>query len=345
MSKAVKIACVYTAIILGAGFASGQELMNFFVKFESNGFIGMIIAGIIFSFIGFLVLDICLTQNIRTYNGFLKHVFGKNISIVMETLVAIFLFVLYSTMLSAGGAVIYEAFSFNFTVGVLIICLLCTLTFFNGALVEINTILAPIMVVGGIFIGLYTFFAQSTVSFLSAKLSISNNWLLSAIIYASYNVVTAISVLVTISNLAVNKKVAAISSILSGASMTLLAFCIALPLYANYAFIYKFEIPLLKIVEKYGLSLEYFYLIILLCAIFTTATANGFAFIEWLCSKVKIKKNLLIVITSLLAALIAHLGFSNFVGKVYPAFGILGLIQVLLILVFSFKKLAYISKK
>ena len=54
----LKIASIYTAIILGAGFASGQEIATFFTRHGSSGLIGILISGVIFSTVGYIILDI-----------------------------------------------------------------------------------------------------------------------------------------------------------------------------------------------------------------------------------------------------------------------------------------------
>jgi len=48
----LKLAALYTAIIMGAGFASGQELLQYFVGYGTSGIWGLIAAGVLFSVTG-----------------------------------------------------------------------------------------------------------------------------------------------------------------------------------------------------------------------------------------------------------------------------------------------------
>ncbi len=57
MRDILKIAGIYTALILGAGFASGRILF-FSIRFGRKGFSGLILSGFIFSFIGYIVCDL-----------------------------------------------------------------------------------------------------------------------------------------------------------------------------------------------------------------------------------------------------------------------------------------------
>ena len=61
---ALKMAGIYTAVILGAGFASGKEILTFFINYGYKGFYGIILSGIIFSITGFCTLKIAAIKNI-----------------------------------------------------------------------------------------------------------------------------------------------------------------------------------------------------------------------------------------------------------------------------------------
>ncbi len=52
----VKIASIYVGTVIGAGFASGREIIDFFGIYGLKGILGMIIAGILFSLIGSVLL-------------------------------------------------------------------------------------------------------------------------------------------------------------------------------------------------------------------------------------------------------------------------------------------------
>ncbi len=332
--KVLKIASVYTAVILGAGFASGQELISFFVRFGLKGFVGVSIACVIFTLVAYSVLNICKKERINNYDEFINYLFGKRLGKLMMGVTAVFFFVLFATMLAAAGATVKEVFSLNFTVGVMLVGLVCVVVFMNGieAITEINVIIAPIMVVGGIFIGIYTFIFEIKETFLQNVIASSNNWIIMAIIYVGYNIITAASVLVTLNALVTRKRIAVFGSVISGLSMLILAVSIMLPLYLRFDQVFGLEIPMLGILHEYGDLIRYFYLIILLCAIFTTAVANGFVFIEWVSGKFERKLAVTIVVT-VFAVVFSHIGFSGFVNVVYPIFGVVGVIQVFSIIV------------
>jgi uncharacterized membrane protein YkvI len=327
-----KLAVVFTAVILGAGFASGQELLKYFVSYGITGILGLLASGVLFSLVGWATLDICRKNKISNFGAFARFLFGGKLSFLVEGLVCAFLFVLLTAMLAASGAAMQQGFNGNFAVGVVIMGTLCfiVLLYDLKGFVRINIILMPFMVVGGVFVGLYAFFNQTVSTF--GGLRFMPGWITAAGVYASYNLVTGVPVLVSASALAENKRDAFIGGVLGGGVMTFLGLCMALPLYLHYSHVISVEIPFLVITLQYGGLFNGFYLAVLICAIFTTAISNAFALIEWLISRYNISRPMTAAVLCLLGMGAAFIGFSNIVSFVYPVFGFLGLFIILVIL-------------
>jgi len=346
----LKIASVYTGTVLGAGFASGKELVSFFVSFGLPGFFGMIISGMFFSLIGFGVLKIVFENKITDYHEFSVLIFGNKFGCVSEWLVCAFLLVLFSAMIAAGGEMSRSVFKIDGLNGEVVLSCLCFFTFLFelDGFVDINTLLAPILVIGGIAIGLYIFFDTSEIffedfsqnifsGFKQGSFSPSTNFVTSALIYVSYNIITAVTVLVSLSKLILSKKTAKYGGIFGGVCVFLLGVSMSLPLFANYNEIYSAQMPVLSIVLNYK-ALKYIYVVILLSAIFTTALANGFSLIQNFEKNVG-NKLFVKIFLSVWGILMAQVGFSNFIDKIYPFFGAIGLIETFFII-----KTAFFSK-
>ena len=81
----------------------------------------------------------------------------------------------------------------------------------------------------------------------------------------------------------------------------------------------------------YGKTYQYLYGVIILFAIITTAMSSAYSFLNNI-SKDKIQYQRNNKIISFLAMFVPLIGFSNLVNNLYPIFGILGMIQLFLIL-------------
>lgn len=342
----LKISSVYTGTVLGAGFASGKELINFFVCYGISGFFGMIVAGVFFSVIGFGVLKIVYENKITNYREFSALILGDRLGAVSEWLVCGFLLVLFSAMIAAGGEMSGTVFNIGKLKGEIVLSCLCFLTFLFelDGFVEINTFLAPVLVIGGIVIGLYIFFVSPNLALETfsvcgvGSFSLSNNFVSSAFIYVSYNIITAVTVLVSLNKLILSKKTAKYGGVFGGVCVCLLGISMSLPLFENYDKINLAQLPVLNIVLDMDF-IKYVYVVILLSAIFTTALANGFSLIQNFERK-KGGRLPVKVFLCVWGVLMAQVGFSNFIENIYPFFGIIGLFEIILIL-----KIAFFSKK
>jgi len=339
ISNGVKIAAVYASVFLGAGFASGQELLQYFVGFGRLGLLGMIIAGLLFAVVGWAVLRICRREGISNYHQLMQHLFGARLGAVMEGMVVLFLFCLFVAMLAGAGATGREAFGVPFSTSAIVAggAVFLVICFGLKGIVRVNLFLAPLMLLGGIFIGLFSFFSYSSPVFAMMYVrQMGFAWLLAAVVYASYNLVTGVPILAATSGMAKTELDAKVGGLLGGGVITLLGLCMALPLFLYHTNIINLEIPFFYIVSRHGAGFSWFYLAVLISAIMTTAACNAFAVSEWLkdrgsnsprVSNVKIAAVLCIV-----GVVVSHIGFANIVIFVYPVFGFLGLFKILVVL-------------
>ena len=153
-----KLAFLYVGLVIGAGFASGREVLTYFVSYEKFGIVGIIFAGILFCITGVKSLLIALEKDINSYGDFLKKGF-KNLAPFLEIVTGLFLMAVYSAMISSFGAVFFESFGIKSVYGALLGSLLCGLVFVFGkdGILVINSILTPFIVVFLIFIIFWTF--------------------------------------------------------------------------------------------------------------------------------------------------------------------------------------------
>jgi len=353
ISNGLKVAMVYGSVFIGAGFASGQELLQYFVGFGYRGILGLIVAGVLFSLVGWAVLNICRREKISDYRGLMRYLMGPKLGALMEGAVAGFLFCLLLAMLAGAGATGLEAFGLPFSVGALMIggVVFFVLCFGVEGIIKVNLWLAPFMLFGGIFIGFYSYFTYSVPAFAFFGSGLSGfqmAFLISAVVYAAYNLVTAVPVLAGISGMSATKKSDFIGGVFGGGIITAVGIIMALPLFLYYSEVIGIEIPFIYIVSRYGGIIYWLYLAVLIAALTTTAACNGFAVLEWLKGRMESQKSVgsnnefkrakMAGIICLLAFFGAHIGFSNIVAYVYPAFGLLGVFKIFVILLSAVRK-------
>ena len=178
----------YLGAVIGAGFASGQEIVQFFVRYGPEGAKGVLLAMLLFAICGGMLLYVAHGQKAANYQDILRYLLGKNLGRAIDFLLAIFLFLGISTMLSASGAVFYEHLYLPkslgiFLAGMLIIVLLMTGK--KGLILSYN-ILVPVKIILLLSISVYAAFfleGQTQDSYvLASQPEASWSWIISSIL-------------------------------------------------------------------------------------------------------------------------------------------------------------------
>ena len=324
-------------MLLEQDLLHGVEIALFFYSFQKNGFYGIIISVIIMSLIIYKVFFIILKNNIKTYNEFLEKTFNtknKLIINVINNIINIFLLISFLVMMAGILSFFKRELSINnifFSFFIVLICYFILNKNLDGV-IKINTILIPILIFFIIFVGLKFNNKIDTNINLNLNNIITKNWLLSSLIYTSYNSVVLIPILISLKKELKNKNQIKIISLLSGIIIGLLAIIIYRLLFVANNNINEVEMPLVFIAGQLGKIYKYIYGIVILFAIFTSAISSGYAFLENTTKNKKQYKTMCFILC-ISSIFISKFGFSSLVNTLYPIFGVLGLVQIVYILI------------
>ncbi|WFD11063.1 hypothetical protein [Tepidibacter hydrothermalis] len=329
----IKIASIYVGTIIGAGFASGQEIMNFFGKFGVNGLIGIIIATTLFCLIGSIILVTAHTNNISTYNKLLERIFGKSISKVIDFLIILFLIAGYCIMLAGSGAIFYEQYNIDPNIGILFMAIATFITFIFSikGLSTVNTIVVPFLLIAIVYIGSSVILHEGiNLSSLSAINPNPNyKFIISSVTYVGYNMIPALVILTSVGSLVDSKQTAIKGGLLGGLFLGILALFILTPSLILYNDVSTLELPMLNISSYSDYRGKYLYSIILWFAMFTTAIGNGFGILTRIKPMFNIGQKKLCFLFCLISIFLAKFGFSNLIMILYPLFGYISFLIII----------------
>ena len=158
-----------------------------------------------------------------------------------------------------------------------------------------------------------------------------------AILYTSYNSITLIPIIVTLSCSLNKKKEIRGVSLITGILVFILIFSIYKMLILSNLDIRLYEIPVLAILSGFTKTEKILYEIAIVAAIFTSEISAGFGILENIREKEKYK--IVALIMCVLGIPISYIGFGRLVEVLYPVFGIIGLLQIILLIVFRKERL------
>lgn len=332
----IKIASVYIGTVIGAGFASGREIVEFFGIYGVKSIFGMVISGLLFSALGSLLLLKIHKNRIENLNELVVNLFGRRFSFIFDTIIGLSLYTGYGVMLSGSGAIFKEELGLSFNIGIMVMVVFTFIVFLFKleGLSIINTILVPILIVGILFTSIYLNtregFNFSNIG--GVSLTGKGNFISSSLLYFGSNSLIIIIVFSSFLPLLKDKKTAILGGATGGAILFLLGLSILISMLVYYNEVIFLEVPMLKICGNISNGYRKVYAVILWIAIFTTAIANGFGFMN----RVSEHKNKLLytVLFCISAIPLAKFGFANLVGIIYPISGLIGFVLMVLILIY-----------
>ncbi|OPX44797.1 hypothetical protein CLHUN_13510 [Ruminiclostridium hungatei] len=346
ISNIFKVAFLYMATIIGAGFASGQEIIRFFSMYYAGGFFGIILAGMLFSIIGYIVLNKVFSERISSYDEFLFPMTGYFLGRLMEFIVMLFMSCIMCVMIAGLGNVLGELTGLDYKYCIVISAaatLLAIMTNIKG-IVAISSVVSPVLIAGIIFVGFYILASKDTSVFsISGKVKLlTDNWVFSAILYVSYNTIISTVLMSRMLPYLKSGKVSKWGGVLGGGMLCVTALIINSALYSFYPHSIISEIPVLGIIQNNSKLLSHIYSIILILAMYTSAVTSGYCLTERISSKMKINYKLVGAVLCAVAMPMSTLGFSSLITTLYPVFGYLGLFLMFIIL-FQFVR-GYITR-
>lgn len=331
----LRIAATYIGTVIGAGFASGQEILRFFAAFGHWGYAGIGLAACLFILLGLAAMELGRSLKAASYNELLNHAVGHRLGRLMDLVVTLFLASSVAVMISGSGALFEQQFGISPLAGSALLAAASVITVMHGlrGITTANLVIVPGMVV------LILFLAAASIEYQGLgwlripdrtlpDLQAAPNWLLSALLYVSYNLILALAVLAPLGRQAKGRSALIIGSLLGGGVLGLLALAIKTALVLHLEQVTRAEIPMLYVAGFETPALRLAYVALLWAEIYSTAISGLFG----LTSRLRESIGLPPAATVWVVAAAAFLGsFSNFgalIGLLYPLFGYLGLILI-----------------
>ncbi|AKN33057.1 transporter [Clostridium carboxidivorans P7] len=334
----LQISAVFIGTIVGAGLASGQEISQFFTVYGYKSFLGILICCIIYIIMGYIVIQLSLRYKLTSYDGLISLVSPGFLGQVTNLFTTIFLISTSAVILAGSGSLLNQYFHVSKWVGIIIMIFISVIVLLRGTkgLIEINSFIVPslIIVIVTIFILYVSFYKDINVSYLKNISAYKHNWLLSSLIYGGFNILCCCGVLVPLSTEIRNKKTLILGVALGSIGLTVLSFLINALLILNIPYIFKYEIPLLYIANRFGNVIQIMLLSIIWMEMFSTEVSNIYSVSKNLEELFNISYKKAIILIIIISIPISQIGFVKLISILYPAFAVVSFIFTIQCLAF-----------
>lgn len=327
----VQIAFVYIGTVVGAGFASGREIYEFFAKYGVSAYVSILFVTILFAWLGYRLMALGAQLQARSFRDLNRYLFGPTLRKVIDAAILFMLFGTTVAMLAGTGELFRERLGLPFTIGVgcAILTTAITLLFGMNGLFGVNTVIVPVLISFVLYTTIHTWeHKRPTIAQVLHPAAIPMHWgfplWLSALLYASMNIGLSVGVLVplggTIGDIRVLRKGALYGAF--GLGGLLLAVTFSLFSYMPQAKMYA--IPMAFIATHFARPLTWLFIAVLFGEIYSTLVGNVYAMTSTATANVRGGRRQVLYVslaTLVCAGLLSHFGFRAIVTYAYTAFG------------------------
>ncbi|MBT2573605.1 hypothetical protein J7E26_06515 [Bacillus sp. ISL-51] len=324
--SASQLAFVYVGTVVGAGFATGREIVEFFLRFGWIGLFGIVVSGLMFTFLGAKIMIISKRINAASYQELNNYLFGQSVGRIVNMFMMFILLGVTSVMLSGAGALFHEQLGWTAQAGILLTMGLSFVVMTSGVkgVFGVNVLVVPLLLSFSFIVAADSFVftaARNTEEWVWPD---RWNWLLSAVSYGALNLSLAQAVLVPLANEMTSEKVIRRGAYLGAGLLTLVLFAsfLSLSVLPN---VQEYEIPMAQVVYLFSRSLHIIYLFIIFGEVFTSVIGNLYGLEKQLNSFLHIKSTYIYGGILIFAYIVSQIGYGQLISTVYPLFGYVSL--------------------
>ncbi|WP_262690080.1 YkvI family membrane protein [Kordiimonas aestuarii] len=236
---------VFQSVVIGGGYATGRELVEFFFAAGPlGGVLGLLVSGLVFGLVLAAGFEFARVTGAYDYRHFCRELLGKG-WVVFEIAFVILLLLILAVIGSAAGELVSASFGLPPVLGTLsLMALIAVLTFFGSD--AIKKVLAGwsfllYAVYAALFVLAFTHFGDTIGNVYSAT-AVGEGWLTGGVLYSGYNLAVLPAVLFAVRGQA-SRREAVGSGLLAGAIAVIPAVLFFIAMMALYPDIGAAPVP------------------------------------------------------------------------------------------------------
>lgn len=323
--------------IVGAGFASGKEIVTFFARF---GFISLFfcaVAGVLFALFSYFILIMQFNKNCKndakTCKNSIKRMDSSDKNMIYTIILFLCEFIICSAMFAAEEVLIDKIcnnlFVKIFALFIIFIVAFVIVSRGRNVVHFVNALLTCAILV--------FLFLIVLIKFVTLKFDILENYHFSflsfmmPILYVGMNILTVIPLLKEECEILHNRRDIILTSILIGCTIFIILFIICLLILLFGGKCLSSDMIMLDIICGTSPVLCYVYFFLIFLSVFTTLITTARGCVK--CSRCLKNKKIEVLCVLFLSFLISNFGFGGIVNFIYPILGAVCIFYLLIIFV------------
>lgn len=338
MKEQLKISMAFLGLLVGAGFATGLEVIQYFASFGLNGLWGALLAGVVMTTAGAVILQLGSYFLADEHNSVFRRITHPAISRSLDVVVTLTLFCIGFVMLAGAGSNLEQQFGIPTWVGSLVMTVLVMVT----GLLDVDKVsdiigaITPFLIIAVLIGFVYTLFnmpddlgALSDIA--QGENSPVSPWWLSALNYNGLALLLGVSMSLVIGGNHASMRDAGRGGLFGGILYTILLALIAFTLLMNIEIVSGDDVPMLTLFDSMHPVMAYPMVLVIFAMIYNTAIGMFYALGKRVTSSRPSWYTPVFLTVCLVGFGVSFIGFDTLMTYVYPVLGYLGLAMVVLL--------------
>lgn len=341
VKQVLRVAFAFVGVVVGAGFATGQEIMQYFVAFGINGVWGAVLSAVIMSLMAMIILQLGSYFQASEHGEVFRRVSHPIFSRVLDIGVIITLFATGFVMFAGAGANMEQQWGIPVWIGAVIMVLV---TIAAGFL-DVDRVTTVIGSITPFIVGFILLASVYTLAFTDATPAAEQaaavaevpttlpNWVVAAVNYVGFNLMVAVSMAIVIGGSLFNPRAAGAGGFTGGLIYSAMLLITTITLFHTVGTVATDAVPMLTVINRLHPWLGQAMAVVILGMIFNTALGMFYALGRRVTANHPEKFKIVYVGLVLLGFALSFMGFQNLIGWVYPILGYIGLLLITVMLV------------
>lgn len=329
---AFQVAAIYIGTVVGAGFATGREIVEFFTKYGNSGLLSIIVCTWLLSWLGMKMMVLGHRIGAKSYQQLNHFLFGSFLGPVFNTMMLLTLIGVTSVMLSGAGAIFKEQLHMSAQFGILLTIILTSVVMVFGitGISSVNVIVVPIFILFSLFLS-YETLESSTISFdLISHPSLSS--IFSSFLYASFNLALAQAVLIPLASQIQDEESMKLGAKLGGIGLGIIL-CTSHLALSSLPNVEMYDIPMAELIKGSFVGFYYLYLLVMYGEVFTSVIGNVYGIERQMKASFHFPSIGIVAVLLCVTYFISLVGYSDLITRLYPLFGYMSVGFLLLLAV------------
>lgn len=279
------IAMAFVGVVVGAGFASGQEILQFFSSFGYWGLLGGVVSGLCFTILGMAVGELSQVSVSHSFKEGLYLICGPRLGVVVDIMITFFMYAIAVVMFAGGGSLMEQQWGVPAQYGSIAVMLITVLIVFlrvDRVMAFIGSV-TPILVLMMIFLCIYSWNTRDLPLeeldvIAHTKPQGAGHWLVGSLLYVSYNMVVGAPFLMIAGAQAISRRNALLGGLVGGLLLGFLIVLISAGVFGRIDTIGSAALPMLMLATEQSKLLGTIMSVVIFAMILTTSVGVLYSF-------------------------------------------------------------------